>query len=204
MLIRKKLLSYGIIPPFYLKMVQLGRSFHVGGSFPMGGQDPVFRSDRLGRPGDFASPPPGRHHVPVDPGDHHHLFGHGQFRQDRPRNHWTTRMFRKNALITGGSRGLGLEVARLLAGNGYRVTIVGRNAEKTGVGCPIVHRRRAPRAGLRPVQPSQTREFLRRLEDESFDLLINNAGASRFGAFLELSQQAVEELIYLNFAAPGR
>ena len=49
-LLRSKLLSYGLIPPFYLKMVPLGRSFHVGGSFPMGGEDPVFRSDRQGRP----------------------------------------------------------------------------------------------------------------------------------------------------------
>ena len=99
--------------------------------------------------------------------------------------------------------GSGLEVARLLAGNGYRVTIVGRNAERlesavrsfTGDG----------HHGLvfDLSQPSQTREFLRRLEDESFDLLIYNAGASRFGAFSELSQQAVEELIYLNFAAPA-
>jgi choline dehydrogenase-like flavoprotein len=49
-LIRNQLLGYGLIPPFYLKMVPLGRSFHLGGSFPMGGQDPVYRSDRQGRP----------------------------------------------------------------------------------------------------------------------------------------------------------
>jgi choline dehydrogenase-like flavoprotein len=49
-LIRKNLIGYGIVPPFYLKMASLGRSFHVGGSFPMGGEDPVFRSDRCGRP----------------------------------------------------------------------------------------------------------------------------------------------------------
>ena len=30
---------------------------------------------------------------------------------------------RKIALVTGGTRGLGLEVARLLAGAGYSVTI---------------------------------------------------------------------------------
>ena len=49
-LLRKELLGFGVIPPLYLKMVPLGRSFHVGGSFPMGGEDPVFRSDHLGRP----------------------------------------------------------------------------------------------------------------------------------------------------------
>jgi choline dehydrogenase-like flavoprotein len=49
-LIRNQLIGYGLVPPFYLKMVPLGRSFHLGGSFPMGGQDPVLRSDRQGRP----------------------------------------------------------------------------------------------------------------------------------------------------------
>lgn len=49
-LIRKQMLGYGIVPPFYLKMVPLGRSFHMGGSFPMGAEDAVFRSDRQGRP----------------------------------------------------------------------------------------------------------------------------------------------------------
>ena len=49
-LLRKQMLRHGIIPPFYLKMVPLGRSFHLGGSFPMGGKDPLLSSDRLGRP----------------------------------------------------------------------------------------------------------------------------------------------------------
>jgi choline dehydrogenase-like flavoprotein len=49
-LLRKELLGFGLIPPVYLNMVPLGRSFHIGGSFPMGGSDRVFRSDRIGRP----------------------------------------------------------------------------------------------------------------------------------------------------------
>lgn len=49
-LLARVLLPYGIVPPFYLKMVPLGRSFHIGGSFPMGGRDAIFRADRQGRP----------------------------------------------------------------------------------------------------------------------------------------------------------
>jgi short-subunit dehydrogenase len=112
-------------------------------------------------------------------------------------------MSRKNALITGGSRGLGLAVGRLLAENGYRVTAVARNAENLEAAI-----RSFAGDGHRcwPFdlsQPSQAQEVLRRLEDEVFDLLINNAGASRFGLFSELSTQAIEELIYLNFTAPA-
>ena len=36
----------------------------------------------------------------------------------------------KNALVTGASRGLGLEIARAIAGAGARVTLNGRAAER--------------------------------------------------------------------------
>jgi len=112
-------------------------------------------------------------------------------------------MSSKNALITGGSRGLGLAVGRLLAENGYQVTAVARNAENLEAAVRSFagdgHRCWA----FDLSQPSQAREVLRRLEGEIFDLLINNAGASRFGLFSELSTEAIEELIYLNFSAPA-
>lgn len=54
-LLRSLLIPHGLVPPFYLKMVPLGRSFHMGGSFPMGGSDAVFRSDRQGRPAGLGS-----------------------------------------------------------------------------------------------------------------------------------------------------
>jgi hypothetical protein len=49
-LLGKSLRSFGLVPPLYLKMVPLGRSFHAGGSFPMGGKHQVYSSDTLGRP----------------------------------------------------------------------------------------------------------------------------------------------------------
>lgn len=42
--------GFGIIPPVYLKMTPVGRSFHAGASFPMGGSHKHFSSDSLGRP----------------------------------------------------------------------------------------------------------------------------------------------------------
>jgi uncharacterized protein len=112
-------------------------------------------------------------------------------------------MTKKTVLITGGSRGLGLEVARLLAQKDYLVTIVGRGAESLAAAI-----RSFPGTGHRCwtfdlSQSSQTNEFLHKLAGESFNLLINNAGASRFGLFADLTPPAVEELLYLNLTAPA-
>jgi hypothetical protein len=52
-LLRKNLMSKGVIPPMYMNMVTPGRSFHTGGSFPMGKNHAVFKSDTLGRPADL-------------------------------------------------------------------------------------------------------------------------------------------------------
>jgi len=103
----------------------------------------------------------------------------------------------------GGSRGLGLEVARLLAGADYRLTIVGRDQEglESAVKSFIGSGHRAWRLDL--SEPSDTRGLLDRLEHESFELLINNAGASRFGPYAELAQGIVEGLLWLNFTAPA-
>ena len=49
-LLRKSLITFGLIPPIYLKLVPPGRSFHTGGSFPIGGSHAVYSSDVLGRP----------------------------------------------------------------------------------------------------------------------------------------------------------
>ena len=49
-LLRKVMLGFGIIPPAYLKLAPVGRSFHGGASFPMGGSHPFYSSDTLGRP----------------------------------------------------------------------------------------------------------------------------------------------------------
>ncbi len=51
---------------------------------------------------------------------------------------------RKNALVTGGTDGVGKEVARGLARAGHRVILVGRDAEKGA----LVERERRSRPSL--------------------------------------------------------
>jgi short-subunit dehydrogenase len=110
---------------------------------------------------------------------------------------------RKTALVTGGSRGLGLEVARLLAHEGYRVTVVGRSSESIQAALHSLPGTGHRGWALDLAQPPDTRDLLRRLEGERFDLLINNAGASRFGPLDTLPPSVIEGLIWLNFTAPA-
>lgn len=107
-----------------------------------------------------------------------------------------------NILLTGASRGLGRALARLLAENGHRLTLVARNqGELTAVAAEL------PEAGHRVWPTDLSRadalsSLLERMRDEDFDVLVNNAGASQFGPLAELSAEAVEQLVYLNFTAP--
>jgi short-subunit dehydrogenase len=109
----------------------------------------------------------------------------------------------KNALITGGSRGLGLEVARLLASDGCRVTIVGRNVDSLESAIASFSGSEHRHWSFDLSEPVQIRELLRGMEGESFDILFNNAGASQFGPFSGLSEETIEKMINLNFIAPA-
>jgi uncharacterized protein len=107
-----------------------------------------------------------------------------------------------NTLLTGASRGLGRALAHLLATKGHRLTLVARDEceldRLAGELSGSAHR-------VWPADLSRTETLMRlleRLHGEPFDLLINNAGAARFGPLAELSVKAAEEMVCLNFTAP--
>lgn len=92
----------------------------------------------------------------------------------------------KKVLITGASGGIGLETARQLAAQGYRLTMVARNQEKlnkvakglTGAGHTVLA------ADLTNNEDLQ--KLVTHLKTEKYDILINNAGAGIYGKFVEL------------------
>jgi short-subunit dehydrogenase len=91
----------------------------------------------------------------------------------------------KVILITGGSRGLGLEMARLVSSKGAKVAICARNedqlakaeAELQATGAEVL----AIRADLR--DPKQALELIADVESHfgKVDVLINNAGVMELG-----------------------
>lgn len=98
------------------------------------------------------------------------------------------------AIVTGGSRGLGREMAAALAEHGADLVICSRNAEEVAASAE----RLARDAGRRvlPIAADVTREDdVRNLVDTAcrefgrIDILINNAGAGMRRPLLELSLQ---------------
>ncbi len=93
----------------------------------------------------------------------------------------------KLALVTGGSRGIGLRVARALADEGAHVAICGRTEETVEAAVAELRARgvRAFGSVLDVTAPGESERFV----DESaaalggVDLLVNNAGGSFGGKF---------------------
>ncbi len=112
------------------------------------------------------------------------------------------------ALVTGGSRGIGRGIAYALAEAGYALTIVhhqdGDDAARTvteirerwGISCSVIE------ADLREATAAEAvaREAIRTMG--RIDVLINNAGITRFGSIQELSAANIDDMWALNLRTP--
>lgn len=109
-------------------------------------------------------------------------------------------------LITGCNSGFGLAGALAFARNGDHVYATMRNADKAG---PLQHA--AGQEGLKihiktldVTQPATFAALIQQVIEETgrIDVLVNNAGILRAGAFEDLSEQAIREVMETNFFGP--
>jgi 3-oxoacyl-[acyl-carrier protein] reductase len=114
----------------------------------------------------------------------------------------------RNVVVTGGSRGLGLGIARKLAGEGYRVIAVARN--QTDLLTAAM--KEADNANLGslhfvPFDLAKTEDiagFVKTLRRDFGPIygLVNNAGTSYDGTLALMPNSRIEQLIRLNTIAP--
>lgn len=114
------------------------------------------------------------------------------------------------ALVTGGSKGLGLATARRLAGSGAAVAIVARDAAALAAAKERIN---ADAPGSRvlalqgDVSSAEQIQTAHRSVVEALgpvDILVNNAGHHAFGAFAELSDAQWEADLQLKLMASVR
>ena len=107
----------------------------------------------------------------------------------------------KRALITGGSRGIGVEVAKGLAEFGAEVCLLARSAEALEVACADI-RRDGGKAEAIITDICDRAAVSEILEGRpAFDILINNAGVNYPTAFLDVTETEFDAIFSLNVEA---
>ena len=108
----------------------------------------------------------------------------------------------KNAIITGGGRGLGKAVAVILAKEGVNIGITGRNEEnlKDTVNTLQEMGIRAYYAVFSIDQEHAVQEGIRSLAAQlgGVDILVNNAGIGDFGSIADMASETWEQVIKTN------
>jgi len=105
------------------------------------------------------------------------------------------------AVVTGASAGIGRELARLAAADGYRTLLVARRAERlaelaaelrtaTGLEARAVAADLTAEAGLDTLAEA--------VADDPVELLVNNAGFATWGPVADTDEERLTDLIALN------
>ena len=111
----------------------------------------------------------------------------------------------QHIVITGGSSGLGLELAHQLASEGARLTLIARNHEKLeNAQATLTARHPKLSVLIRSVDVCNETEITSVINDiakdqQGIDILINSAGILREGYFEQLPMQDFRDVMEINF-----
>src|SRR4051812_32790060 len=118
----------------------------------------------------------------------------------------------KNALVTGGSRGLGLEIARILVKKGTNVGLVARDGDELERAVEDLQRARTNDSVRVLAQPCDLRDPAAidamldavRANLGPIDVLVNNAGTIQVGPLDAMTLDDFDDAMKLHCAAPLR
>src|SRR5665213_1558343 len=113
-----------------------------------------------------------------------------------------------NVVVTGGSRGIGLAIARRLAARGYKVIAVARReSDELGQAIRDAVRQNIGGIHFRAFDLSEIDAipaFVKKLRDEFGAIygLVNNAGIGNEGLLATMHNSEIEALVRLNVTSP--
>lgn len=112
----------------------------------------------------------------------------------------------KNVLITGASSGIGLELARIFARNGYDLVLVARNKPRLQELAQELSERynNTTRVIVQDLEQAEaTDEIFQKLQkaEITIDVLVNNAGFGTSGSFADSILEREQALIQVNITA---
>lgn len=101
--------------------------------------------------------------------------------------------YNKKILITGGTRGIGKQIATDMLGAGGKVFITGTKKVEIK-GCEFIE--------SNFLDPNSKREFLNKISLLDIDILINNAGINRIDSISDLNLKDLSDIIHVNLITP--
>lgn len=113
----------------------------------------------------------------------------------------------RSALITGASRGIGLEIAKQLATRGFGLTITSRNAADLDTLVPVLEGLGAPSVATVALDMASADSLpdlvaRHRLVHADLSALIVNAGVGTAGSVAEYPRRRLDKTLAVNFIAP--
>jgi short-subunit dehydrogenase len=108
----------------------------------------------------------------------------------------------KYALVTGATSGIGYEISKLLANDGYNLVVVARSNEQLQTVCDELRQFKVDVTAMEKdlFQKEAAQQIFQELKSRglSIDVLVNDAGQGQAGLFHEVTLERHLEIIQLN------
>lgn len=105
----------------------------------------------------------------------------------------------KTALVTGGSRGIGAAISKLLLDQGATVIVLGQNAQSPEW---LKSEQKGSYLSVQLADTKATEVAAQSLAKQSVDIVINNAGINKISPFSELNPEDFDRIQAVNVRAP--